>query len=194
LSLRIIGQEEDVYKEYSQQYMTQMANEWKLIKRIKLKTFHFKFEYLAKVLKTMLFEDIHLYLLQLMHMKIITNKTTITQNFLVNMKTLKVIRIKCKTESKITNSGISHIINNCPEIQLICLNMTTELTNKSIDELIEIVLKRPHISFQFDLGSVERCYETIITKRYDCLPKNLELKYSYIQEYSENLMPFDTKI
>jgi uncharacterized protein YktB (UPF0637 family) len=27
LSLRIIGQEEDVYKEYSQQYMTQMANE-----------------------------------------------------------------------------------------------------------------------------------------------------------------------
>ncbi len=65
------------------------------------------------------------------------------------------------------------IINNCPEIQLICLNVTTEVTNESIDELIEeIALKRPHISFQFDLGSVERCYETIITKLYDRLPKN----------------------
>jgi hypothetical protein len=146
LSFRIIGQEEDIYKEYSQQHMTRMANECKLIKRIKLKTFHFKFEYLAKMLKTMhsfrqlncleiiesynsfylfpdsyfkidllngcqklthltiiynnietkIFEDIHLYLLQLTHWKITTNKTTITQNFLVNMNKLKVIRIKGK--------------------------------------------------------------------------------------------------
>jgi hypothetical protein len=71
---------------------------------------------------------------------------TIIQNFLVNMKKLKVIRIKGKNESKITDSGISHTISNFPEIQSICLNMTTEVTNESIDELIEeIAFKRPQI-------------------------------------------------
>ncbi len=97
-------------------------------------------------IETKLLEDIHLYLPQLTNLKITTNKMTIIQNFLVNMKKLKVIRIKGKNESKITDSGISHTISNFPEIQSICLNMTTEVTNESIDELIEeIAFKRPQI-------------------------------------------------
>ncbi len=47
-------------------------------------------------IETKLLEDIHLYLPQLTNLKITTNKTTITQNFLVNMNKLKVIRIKGK--------------------------------------------------------------------------------------------------
>ncbi len=55
----------------------------------------------------------------------------------------------------ITDSGVIDVINNCPQINSIILNMRPNITHKKIDALIALALRKPRIQFKhnfYDIG------------------------------------------
>jgi hypothetical protein len=52
----------------------------------------------------------------------------------------------------ITDLGLIHVINNCPQINSIVFNNKSNITHKTIDALIALALLKPFIRFKHDFS------------------------------------------
>jgi hypothetical protein len=125
------------------------------LKDLKLLT-HLKL--LSPKMNDIFFVDIDKHLPQLKHLDIrvdnkITNKA---MNSLSKLEKLQSIKIRCPEGidersddilSRITDSGLIHIINNCPQINSIVFNCRPNISHKTIDALIALASRKPRIYF-----------------------------------------------
>jgi hypothetical protein len=146
------------------------------LKDLKLLT-HLKL--LSPPMNDIFFVDIDKHLPQLKHLDItVVNKiTNKAMNSLSKLQNLQSIKIRCPEDidersddilSRITDSGLIHIINNCPQINSIVLNCRPNISHKTIDALIALALRKPRIYFTHHFkDSDSESYE---------LPNNLVIK------------------
>jgi hypothetical protein len=92
---------------------------------------------------------------QLKHLVITTNEkiSNIAFNSLSKLNKLKSIELSAGYSKSITDEEIINIINNCQEIETIKL-FEVNITHKTIDALIELALKRPHIQFVHQFSTI----------------------------------------
>jgi hypothetical protein len=139
------------------------------------------------------FEGIDLYLPQLTRLNVATDgkmsdNSLIPLNKLKNLKVLEIIykMLICEMKS-ITDKGICHIINGCPQIKAI-LFQRTEISYKTIDALIAMALKRPRTQFfcWFGLIKKENMHSKHrIYKNKEDLPKNLIIDIDWMPNWQK---------
>ncbi len=107
------------------------------------------------------FKDIHLYLPQLKCLYLSTSQVkNIAFSSITKLKKLNTIIIE-KSESsrerikyainfsRITDKPFRYLINNCPQIRLTLFSNITNITNKTIKELIALAERNPRIQYKY---------------------------------------------
>jgi hypothetical protein len=140
------------------------------------------------------FEDIDKHLPQLKRLDI-TVDNSITDKAMNSLSKLSKLQILCilsdhnhnkKNLRLVTDSGLLDVINNCPQINSIRLKYEPNITRKTIDALIALALRKPHIQLKHSIGDIKRennyyfnyyfdkphIWTAINLKSFD-LPKNL---------------------
>jgi hypothetical protein len=109
------------------------------------------------------FEDIDKHLPQLKHLLIYVSNdiTDKALNSLSKLQKLQSIEIHCSDDIDkdlpfITDSGLIDVINNCSQMNSIKLNyLYTDITNKTMNALIALALRKPRIQFNHQFQYLE---------------------------------------
>jgi hypothetical protein len=141
-------------------------------------------------IKDNFFEDIDLYCPQLISLKICLQsfKDQITDNALkslAKLKHLKIFRLfrwpfNGMKFYSITDSGFIELINKSPELRETTFNTEINITQKSINALIELAISKPKIQFvhRFCAITDEEVFKEIYDLTKYKIPNNLRLKGS----------------
>jgi hypothetical protein len=134
---------------------------------------------LSPKMNDIFFVDIDKHLPQLKHLDVtvVNRLTNKAMNSLSKLQKLQSIKIRCPEDidersndilSRITDSGLIDIINNCPQINSIVFNGRPNISRKTIDALIALALRKPRTYFTHHFKDID-------SESYK-LPNNLIIK------------------
>ena len=94
---------------------------------------------------------------------------------LSHLKSLEYLHFKRDefTNCSATDSGVSHLFDNCPQLKTIDLDFIPKITTKTIDKMIKMANKRPNEKFYFG------CWEDHRHLKRDDIPSNLQLDITF---------------
>jgi hypothetical protein len=109
-----------------------------------------------KKLNENFFKDIHLFLPELRSIRIhceseLTDETIFSLSKLKNLKEFD-LRKSISSNKLITDESVCELINSCENIELISFSARPKITNKIIETLINLALKRLRKNIQFFCG------------------------------------------
>lgn len=137
------------------------------------------------------FDDIHLYLPQLTHLNISFNDeiTNNTMNSLSKLTRLSVLIIRASKKRFLSreriDEGMCKLIEKCPQLRSIRFFSRPNITNKTIEALIQSALSKPKVHFNclfadIDMPSKYNPYFTIIKfQNSSDFPKNLNISTNF---------------
>jgi hypothetical protein len=141
------------------------------------------FDIAYKKLNENFFKDIRLFLPELRSFSIdyeseLTDETILSLSKLKNLKEL-YLRKSLSSNKLITDESVCELINSCENIELISFSARPKITNKTIETLINLALKKSRKNIQFFCGFLiagdEAEFAQIDLNSFADMPENLNI-------------------
>jgi hypothetical protein len=130
------------------------------------------------------FKKIDLYLPKLKYIQLYTeNNIEITNETMKSLSKLKDLKFICFANNylhSITDKGFGYVLKNCPNLQSIKFAKRPNISEETVNALIQLAIKKPRIHFYHEFGAIDEeistLYPVLDMKKFQNLPKNLNLK------------------